>query len=72
MLSDQRSQVNDLFDKEVKALEQKIRDKKQPLLEKRNEIVQGKITDFSEDLPKYEDNLKEVSTIVAGIVKTAS
>jgi len=70
MLSDERSKINDEFEKEVKALEDKFRTKKQPLLEMRNDIVLGKVTDFGEKLDQYEANFKEVSTIVAGIVKS--
>lgn len=54
MLSDERSKINDEFEKEVKALEARFNEKKKPLLLKRNEIVLGKITDFSEFVPKYE------------------
>lgn len=45
-------------------------EKKRPIFEKRNEIVKGNITDFSEFEPAYEKNYCDVFTIVAGIVKT--
>jgi exosome complex RNA-binding protein Csl4 len=70
MLSDQRSKVNDLFEAEVKALEAKYNEKKKPLLQKRNEIVLGQITDFSEFVPKYDETFKQNEIIAAGIVKT--
>ena len=70
MLSDERSKINDLFEAEQKALEAKFREKKLPLLEKRNEIVQGKVTDYSEFIPAYETAYMQVGTIVAGIQKT--
>ena len=54
MLSDERSKINDEFEKEVKALEAKFMERKKPLLLKRNDIVLGKITEFAEYLPKYE------------------
>jgi nucleosome assembly protein 1-like 1 len=54
MLSDERSKINDEFEKEVKALEAKFMERKKPLLQKRNDIVLGKITDFAEYVPKYE------------------
>jgi len=54
MISDERSKINDEFEKEAKALEAKFLAKKKPLLEKRNDIILGKITDFAEFLPKYE------------------
>ena len=44
--------------------------KKKPLLEKRNDIVLGKVTDFSDYLPRYEMTLKENEDIVSGIVKS--
>jgi len=70
MLSDERSKINDEFEKEIKALEEKFREKKKPLLELRNKVVLGEVTDFTEQIPSYDANLKEVTTIVAGIVKT--
>jgi len=70
MLSDQRSKINDLFEIEVKKLEEKYNEKRKPLLEKRNQIVLGNHTDFTEFIPKYEESYMQVGTIVAGIVKT--
>ena len=70
MISDERSRINDEFEKEVKALEAKFMAKKKPLLEKRNDIVLGKVTDFSDYIPKYENTLKENEDIVSGIVKS--
>ena len=70
MISDERSRINDEFEKEVKALEAKFMAKKKPLLEKRNDIVLGKVTDFSDYVPKYEKTLKENEDIVSGIVKS--
>jgi malate synthase len=69
MLSDERSQINDEFDKKVKALEIKFAERKKPLLELRNKIVSGEITDFSEFVPKFDAAVPELETIVAGIVK---
>ena len=70
MLSDERSKINDDFEKEVKALEAKFMEKKKPLLLKRNDIVLGKETDFAEYVPKYEKTQKENEEIVTGIVKS--
>lgn len=70
MLSDERSKINDEYEKEVKALEEKFRQRKNPLLEKRNDIILGKITEFDEYKETYEAHYKECETIVAGIVKT--
>lgn len=70
MLSDQRSKINDLYNAEVKALEDKYKEKRRPMLEKRNDIVLGKVTDYSEFIPKYDETYNYVGTVVAGIVKT--
>ena len=48
----------------------KMLEKKRPLLEKRAKILKGEITDFSEYIPLYEAAVVEVTTMVAGIVKT--
>jgi hypothetical protein len=53
MLSDERSKLNDEYDKEIKALNAKFAERKKPLLEKRQEIVTGQTTDFSEYLQPY-------------------
>jgi nucleosome assembly protein 1-like 1 len=70
MLSDERSKINDEFEKERKALEEKFREVKKPLLEKRNDIVLAKTTDYAEYLPTYDETYMKVGTIVAGIVKS--
>lgn len=70
MLSDERSRINDEFEKEVKALEAKFMERKKPLLQKRNDIVLGKITDFAEYIPKYEKTQTENEEIVVGVVKS--
>jgi nucleosome assembly protein 1-like 1 len=70
MLSDERSKINDEFEKEVKALEAKFMERKKPLLQKRNDIVLGKITDFAEYVPKYEQTQKANEEIVVGVVKS--
>ena len=71
MLSDERSRINDAYEEELKQLQDKFNEKKRPILEKRNEIVKGTCTDFSELTAQYEENFKEISTIVAGITKSA-
>ena len=70
MLSDERSRINDEYEKEVKALEAKYREKKRPMLERRNEIVLGKVDNYDEYLPIYEKNYQLAGEIVAGIQKT--
>jgi len=53
VLSDKRSKLSDEFDKEIKALEDKIAAKKKPLYEKRRQIISGEITDFTEYKSKF-------------------
>ena len=53
VLSDRRSKLSDEFDKEIKALEDKIMQKKKPLYETRRQIIQGELTDFSNYVPQF-------------------
>lgn len=70
MLSDQRSKINDEFEKEVKVLEAKYSAKKQPLFETRKQIISGEVTEFAEYVPKFEETHTKLEKIVSGIVKT--
>jgi hypothetical protein len=71
MLSDERSRINDEFEKELKALEAKMELKRAPIIAKRAQITKGEVTNFDEYLPLYDAQEAEVKTIVAGIVKSA-
>jgi nucleosome assembly protein 1-like 1 len=53
VLSDKRSKLSDEFDKEIKALEDKIAEKKAPLYDQRRLIVSGEVTEFGAYLPKF-------------------
>lgn len=55
MLSDERSKINDEFEREIKELEQKMLAKKKPLLEKRDLIVMGEVTAFDEYIPIFDE-----------------
>jgi nucleosome assembly protein 1-like 1 len=70
MLSDERSRINDEFEKELKALEAKMQVRRAPILEKRAKILKGEDTNFGEYLPLFDEQAIEVKAIVAGIVKT--
>ena len=70
LLSDERSKLNDLFAKEIDALEAKIKEKKQPFLEERANVIRGEITDFTSYVPEFDATHEKLETIVAGIVKT--
>ena len=54
MLSDERSRINDEFEKELKALEAKMELRRAPILAKRALILKGEATDFSEYLPLFD------------------
>ncbi len=71
MLSDERSRINDEFEKELKALEAKMELRRAPIIAKRAQITKGEVTNFDEYLPLYDAQEAEVKTIVAGIVKSA-
>lgn len=47
VLSDKRSKLSDEFDAEIKAIEAKILDKKRPLYQIRQQIIEGEVTEFS-------------------------
>jgi len=70
MLSDERSKINDEFEKEIKAMEAKYNEKKKPLLEARAAILKGTNTEYAEFLEVFDATAVKLETIVAGIVKT--
>ena len=70
MLSDERSRINDEFEKELKALEAKMLLRRNPVIEKRAKILKGEVTDFDEYLPAFDEQVTVVKEIVAGIVKS--
>lgn len=47
VLSDKRSKLSDEFDAEIKAIEAKILEKKRPLYQIRQQIIEGEVTEFS-------------------------
>jgi len=69
MLSDERSRINDNFEKELKALEAKMELRRAPILEQRAKIIAGEVENFDEYLAPFDAQVKEVETIVAGIIK---
>jgi len=70
MYSDERSKINDLFEEEVKKLSAKMEARKRPLLDHRDNILKGEITTFEDLIPKYDEHLPELETIIAGIQRT--
>mmetsp|Transcript_4164 Transcript_4164/g.7054 ORF Transcript_4164/g.7054 Transcript_4164/m.7054 type:complete len:280 (+) Transcript_4164:74-913(+) len=69
MLSDKRSKLNDEFNEACKKLEAQIREKKQPLLKQRKDIISGETTEFGELVSRFEESHKELEKKVAAIVK---
>ncbi len=69
MLSDERSKINDKFDEEVKKLNTKFAERKRPLLEKRDQIVVGTVTEFPEEVKTFDDSIPALEEMVSNIVK---
>ena len=70
MLSDERSKINDLFEKEVKELSERFEKRKLPILEKRDKILAGTLTEFDDYCIEFDNTQTRLQTAVAGIVKT--
>ena len=49
-----------MFDKEVKAMTEKYIALRKPILEKRDMILSGEKTDFSDELPAFDSELKKI------------
>lgn len=69
MLSDERSKMNDEFDLEVKKLNTKFAERKKPLLERRDQIVAGTLTEFPEEVAAFEASVPKLEETVSNIVK---
>ena len=69
ILSDERSKLNDVFEEELKTLQNKIIERKKPILEERKKIVAGEITEFGDRPEKFnklfEELKKEKESLVA-------
>ena len=48
IFSDERSKINDEFEKEVRELSESFERRKIPILEKRDKILAGTLTDFDD------------------------
>ena len=68
--SDERSKINDMFEKEVKELSERFEQRKIPLLQKRDEIIYGTDTEFADACGEYDRAFTKCETAVAGIVKS--
>jgi nucleosome assembly protein 1-like 1 len=68
VLSDQRSELADKFEQEIKILDAKIAALKKPLYEERRKIIAGEITDFSQYKEKFDAKHKLLEAECAQIV----
>ena len=70
VFSDERSKINDLFEKEVRELSESFEQRKIPILEKRDKILAGTLTEFDDACIEFDTAMAKCQTIVSGIVKT--
>lgn len=69
--SDERSKLNDLFEKEARELADKFEKRKLPILEKRDQVLAtGSTEGMAEMITKFDETHQKLETEVAGIVKT--
>jgi len=68
--SDERSKLNDLFEKEVRELSDAFEKRKQPIMEKRDKIIYAEHTEFDDACISFDKRMTTLETTVAGIVKT--
>ena len=68
--SDERSKLNDLFEKEVRELSERFEQKKKPILEKRDQILDGTDTAFDDACIEFDTAQAKLETAVAGIFKS--
>ena len=62
VLSDKRSKLSDVFDKEIKEIEAKIAAKKKPLYELRTKIISGEHTEFAESNKTFAEKYATLET----------
>ena len=68
--SDERSKINDQFEKEVRELSEAFEKRKLPILAQRDEIVAGTNTSFDDACIEFDTAFAKIETAVAGIIKT--
>ena len=54
VFSDERSKINDEFEKEVRELSESFERRKIPILEKRDKILAGTLTDFDDACNEFD------------------
>jgi len=70
VFSDERSKINDQFEKEVRELSESFERRKIPILEKRDKILDGSNIEFDDACIEFDTSMAKCETVVAGIVKT--
>ena len=70
VFSDERSKINDQFEKEVRELSEAYEKRKLPILEKRDNILAGTLTNFDDYCVEFDTQMTKLQTSVSGIVKT--
>ena len=70
VFSDERSKINDQFEKEVRELSEAFETRKLPILKKRDEIIAGTNTSFDDACIEFDTAYTKLETAVAGIIKT--
>ena len=70
IFSDERSKINDQFEKEVRELSEAFEKRKLPILKKRDEIIVGTNTNFDDACIEFDTAHTKLETIVAGIIKS--
>uniref|UniRef100_A0A7S3I5S4 Nucleosome assembly protein n=1 Tax=Favella ehrenbergii TaxID=182087 RepID=A0A7S3I5S4_9SPIT len=70
VFSDERSKINDQFEKEVRELSEAYEKRKLPILQKRDAILAGTNTEFDDSCIEFDTTFAKLETAVAGIVKT--
>jgi nucleosome assembly protein 1-like 1 len=68
ILSDKRSKLSDKFEEEVKAIEKKFEDRRKPLYDDRQKIVEGQIKEFATHKEKFDETHKKLEEYCATIV----
>ena len=70
VFSDERSKINDLFEKEVRELSEAFEKRKLPIVKKRDDILDGTNTTFDDACIEFDTTVTKLQAAVAGIVKT--
>ena len=62
--------MDDLFEQEARELSEAFEKRKLPILQKRDQIIAGTLTDFEDSIRTFSETQAKLEVVVAGIVKT--